>query len=59
MYEYLRKLMLGHFLPSCHQMQARNKKDLAWKIGLNLADYLQQKKRDAKRIKIKTCGLRH
>ena len=29
-------------------MQARNKKDLAWKIRLNLADYLRQKKQDEK-----------
>ena len=27
-------------------MQARKEKDLAWKIGLNLADYLRQEKRD-------------
>ena len=45
-YEYLRKLMLRHFLHSCYNIPARKEKDLTSKMGLNLAKNLRQKKRD-------------
>ena len=38
-------------------MQARNKKDLARKIGLNLADFLRQKKRDDRNEMLLFAGL--
>ena len=38
--------MLRHFLHSCYKIQARKDKDLTSKMGLNLAEYLRQKKRD-------------
>ena len=45
--------MLRHFLHSCYKIQARKEKDLTSKMGLNLAEYLRQKKRDGMNYKRK------
>ena len=48
--EYLRKLMLRHFLHSCSKIQARKKKDLTSKVGLTYLN-IHDRKSEMKSIK--------